>query len=125
MYSRRGKRSRYLAKIEYDSYSGNLSIMLPSSKILSDEDDGLHTGRIVPIYTAVGKVSTRIFRTLIDRILRSIDPIADPLPQRIVNQLKLPDLWTALRGLHFPAPDAQLRLLNAFRSPEQFRLIFR
>jgi ATP-dependent DNA helicase RecG len=119
-----GQKIALFGKIEYDSYSGNLSIMHPEFEILSDEDDGLHTGRIVPIYTAVGKVSTRIFRTLIDRILRSIDPIADPLPQRIVNQLKLPDLWTALRGLHFPAPDAQLRLLNAFRSPEQFRLIF-
>jgi ATP-dependent DNA helicase RecG len=84
----------------------------------------LHTGRVVPIYSAVSKVSTRIFRTLLDRILKAIDPVADPLPRRILDQLKLPDLWSAIQALHFPPPDSDLRLLNAFRSPAQFRLIF-
>ncbi len=119
-----GQKVALFGKIEFDNYSGNLSIMHPEFEILTDEDDGLHTGRIVPIYTAIGKVSTRIFRTLLDRILKSVSPLQDPLPQRIVNQLKLPDLWTAIRSLHFPPPDSELRLLNAFRSPAQFRLIF-
>ena len=119
-----GQKIALFGKIEFDSYSGNLAIMHPEFEILSDDDDGLHTGRIVPIYTAVGKVSTRIFRTLLDRILKSVDPVVDPLPQRILNALRLPDLWTAIRGLHFPPPDVELRLLNAFRSPAQFRLIF-
>ena len=119
-----GQKVALFGKIEFDNYSGNLSIMHPEFEILSDEDDGLHTGRIVPIYTAVGKVSTRVFRTLIDRILKRVEPLADPLPGRIVNQLKLPNLWTAIQSLHFPPPDSELRLLNAFRSPAQFRLIF-
>src|SRR3984885_15207610 len=119
-----GQKVALFGKIEFDNYSGGLSIMHPEFEILTDEDDGLHTGRIVPIYTAIGKVSTRIFRTLLDRILKSVSPLADPLPQRIVRQLKLPDLWTAIRSLHFPPPDSDLRLLNAFRSPAQFRLIF-
>src|SRR5580692_2637577 len=119
-----GQKIALFGKIEFDNYSGNLSIMHPEFEILTEDDDGLHTGRIVPIYTAVGKVSTRIFRTLLDRILKSVDPIQDPLPQRIVNQLKLPDLWTSIKGLHFPSADSDLRLLNAFRSPAQFRLIF-
>jgi len=41
-----------------------------------------------------------------------------------MDQLKLPDLWTAIKTLHFPPVDSDLRLLNAFRSPAQFRLIF-
>ena len=36
----------------------------------------------------------------------------------------MPDRWTAIRHTHFPPPDSDLRLLNAFRSPGQFRLIF-
>jgi ATP-dependent DNA helicase RecG len=119
-----GQKIALFGKIEFDSYSGNLSIMHPEFEILSEDDDGLHTGRVVPIYTAVGKVSTRIFRTLIDRILKGIEPLVDPLPQRILQQLKLPDLWTAVKNLHFPPLDSDLRLLNAFRSPAQFRLIF-
>src|SRR5487761_1976783 len=122
-----GQKVALFGKIEYDSYSGNLGIMHPEFEILSGDEDGdssLHTGRVVPIYTAVGKISTRVFRTLLDRILKSIAPLRDPLPQRILQQLKLPDLWTAIQHLHFPPPDADLRVLNAFRSPAQFRLIF-
>jgi ATP-dependent DNA helicase RecG len=36
----------------------------------------------------------------------------------------MPDRWTAIRDTHFPPPDSDIRLLNAFRSPAQFRLIF-
>jgi len=122
-----GQKVALFGKIEYDSYSGNLGIMHPEFEILSGDEDGdasLHTGRVVPIYTAVGRISTRVFRTLLDRILKSIAPVADPLPRRILDQLKLPDLWSSIQGLHFPPPDSDLRLLNAFRSPAQFRLIF-
>jgi ATP-dependent DNA helicase RecG len=122
-----GQKIALFGKVEFDSYSGNLSIMHPEFEILSDDEDGdasLHTGRVVPIYTAVGKVSTRILRTLLHRILASIEPLTDPLPQRIRTKLKLPDLWTAIQGLHFPPADSELRLLNNFRSPAQWRLIF-
>src|SRR5271167_3518253 len=92
-------------KVEFDSYSGNLAMMHPEYEILSGDDDGdasLHTGRVVPIYEAAGKVTTRIFRTLLDRILQSAIPEEDALPPHILKQLKLPDRWTAIRALHFP-----------------------
>src|SRR6266404_8780395 len=38
--------------------------------------------------------------------------------------MKLPERWSAIRELHFPPADADLRVLNAFRSPAQYRLIF-
>jgi ATP-dependent DNA helicase RecG len=102
-------------------------MMHPEFEILSADDDGdssLHTGRVVPVYEAAGKVNTRVFRTLIHRVLESSPPQKDPLPPHILQQMKLPDRWSALRDLHFPPPDSDLRLLNAFRSPAQFRLIF-
>ena len=124
-----GQRVSLFGKVEFDSYTGRLAMMHPEYEILSSSDDegdtSLHTGRIVPIYEAAGKVSTRAIRTLIDRILASISPITeDPLPEQIRTMLKLPDLWSAIRELHFPPPGADLRLLNAFRSAAQFRLIF-
>ncbi len=124
-----GQRVSLFGKVEFDSYTGHLAMMHPEYEILSSSDDegdtSLHTGRIVPIYEAAGKVSTRAIRTLIDRILASISPITeDPLPEQIRTMLKLPDLWSAIRELHFPPPGADLRLLNAFRSAAQFRLIF-
>ena len=122
-----GQKIALFGKVEYDSYSRGLSMMHPEFEILTGDDDGdasLHTGRVVPVYEAAGKVNTRVLRTLVHRILESLPAQPDPLPAHILHQMKLPDRWSAIRGLHFPPPDSDLRLLNAFRSPAQFRLIF-
>src|ERR1043166_1865683 len=84
----------------------------------------LHVGRIVPIYEAVAKISTRVLRTLIHNTLAALKPAEDELPTRIRERLRLPDRWTAIRDAHFPGEGADLRLLNSFRSPAHFRLIF-
>ena len=123
-----GQKVALYGKVEFDTYSGHLAMMHPEYEILADDEDGdasLHTGRIVPVYEAAGKVTTRALRTLLHRILESIAPLRDdPVPEHIRAQLKLPDRWSAIRELHFPPPDADLRVLNAFRSPAQYRLIF-
>jgi ATP-dependent DNA helicase RecG len=122
-----GQKVALFGKVEFDSYSGNLGMMHPEYEILSGDDDGdasLHTGRVVPIYEAAGRVTTRVLRVLLDRILQGIAPLEDPLPPHVLAQLKLPDRWSAIRALHFPPPESDVRLLNAFRSPAQFRLIF-
>jgi ATP-dependent DNA helicase RecG len=115
-------------KIELDSYSGSLLIMHPEFEILTEDDgDGemaLHTGRVVPIYEAAGKITTRVFRTLLKRILDTLKPIDDPLPLFLRERMKLPDGWAALRAIHFPPQDSDLRLLNSFRSQAHFRMIF-
>jgi ATP-dependent DNA helicase RecG len=123
-----GQKVALYGKVEFDSYSGHLAMMHPEYEILAEDDDGdasLHTGRIVPVYEAAGKVTTRALRTLLHRILESIAPLRDdPLPEHIRARLKLPDRWSAIRELHFPPPEADLRVLNSFRSPAQYRLIF-
>jgi len=122
-----GQKIALFGKVEYDSYSRGLSMMHPEFEILTGDDDGdasLHTGRVVPVYEAAGKVNTRVLRSLVHRILESLPGLPDQLPPHILRPLKLPDRWTAIRGLHFPPPDSDLRLLNSFRSPAQYRLIF-
>jgi ATP-dependent DNA helicase RecG len=123
-----GLKVALFGKIELDNYTGDLLIMNPEDEVLSGDeaegDIGLHTGRIVPIYEAAGKVTTRVLRSLLDRILGSIEPLEDHLPQVIRDRLKLPDRWSAIRALHFPAQGADLRLLNAFRTPAHWRMIF-
>jgi ATP-dependent DNA helicase RecG len=130
-----GQKVALYGKVEFDTYSGHLAMMHPEYEILADDEDGgdasLHTGRIVPIYEAAGKVATRALRTLTHTILESMgrlqnDPAVqdDPVPRHIRARMKLPDRWTAIRELHFPPPGADLRVLNSFRSPAQYRLIF-
>jgi ATP-dependent DNA helicase RecG len=99
----------------------------PEFEILSGDDEGdatLHVGRVVPIYEAVSKITTRLLRVFMHRILETLGPLDDPLPEHLRARFKLPDRSTAIRDTHFPPPDSDLRLLNAFRSPAQFRLIF-
>ncbi|MGA2596019.1 MAG: DEAD/DEAH box helicase, partial [Bryobacteraceae bacterium] len=122
-----GVRLAVYGKVELDSYTGDLLIMHPEFEVLAGDDDGdaaLHTGRVVPIYEAAGKISTRVFRNLMSFVLGALQPVADPMPPDILARLKLPDRWSSLRDIHFPPQDSDLRLLNAFRSPAQYRLIF-
>jgi ATP-dependent DNA helicase RecG len=114
-------------KVELDRSHGNKLMIQPEIEILSGDEEGeetLHTGRIVPVYEAAGKISTRVFRTLIDRILKEAPMPDDALPVSVRQRVALPDLAVAIRESHFPPHDADLRLLNEFRTPAQVRLIF-
>lgn len=123
-----GMRLALFGKVEFDSFSGELTMLHPEFEILSgDDEDGeaaLHVGRIVPIYEGTGKITTRLLRNLMHRLLAEIPPVEDELPDHIRQVLKLPDRQTATRDVHFPPAESDLRLLNAFRSPAQTRLIF-
>ncbi len=114
-------------KVEFDSYSKDLVMMHPEYEILSGEDEaeaGLHTGRIVPIYTAIGKISTRVLRRIIHAVLERLEDPGDPLPVKVREQLGLQGYWESVRALHFPPEGTGLRTLNQARSPAHFRLIF-
>ncbi len=121
-----GTRLALFGKIELDRDHGSRLIVQPEIEILSDEDTDelLHTGRIVAVYEAAGKISTRVFRTLIDRILKETPLPEDALPQSVRARMGLPDLATAIRETHVPSNEADVRLLNEFRTPAQVRLIF-
>ncbi len=122
-----GQKIALYGKVEFDGYRGEISMLHPEFEILGEEEEGeagLHTGRIVPVYEAAGKITARVFRRLIWRALESLPPMADALPESVRAPLKLPELGKAIREVHFPPPAEDLRLLNAFRSQAQFRLIF-
>jgi ATP-dependent DNA helicase RecG len=122
-----GQKIALFGKVEFDSYSGDLTMLHPEFELLTEDDvegdAALHVGRVVPIYEAVSKLTTRMLRTLMHRLLGALDPPPDELPEGIRARLKLPDRWSAVRETHFPPADADLRMLNAFRTPAQFRLI--
>ena len=123
-----GMKVALFGKVEFDSYSGELTMLHPEFEILSGDDDegeaALHVGRVVPIYE--GRRQDHHARLPQPDSSRAgiARPLEDALPQFLRDRLKMPDRWTALRDIHFPPPDTDLRLLNAFRSPAQFRLIF-
>ncbi len=83
--SRPGCSVALFGKVEFDSYTGDLlhdaSGVRDSAERRSEGDAALHTGRIVPIYEAAGKITTRVFRMLLHRI-SIVAPLEDHLPER-------------------------------------------
>jgi ATP-dependent DNA helicase RecG len=121
------RRVALFGKVELNSSSGHRLMVQPEVEILSDapeEDEMLHTGRIVAVYEASGKISTRVFRGLLDRILKQAPMPEDALPSSVRARVQLPELGEAIREVHCPASGTALQLLNEFRTPAQVRLIF-
>jgi ATP-dependent DNA helicase RecG len=80
---------------------------------------------IVAIYERLGRLSGRVLRSLIARLLE--DPatrIDDPLPDTVVHRLAGVGREEAFRIIHCPDPDQDIDELNARRSPGHVRLIF-
>src|SRR6185369_962732 len=90
-----GQKVALYGKVDYDNYTGKLSMLHPEFEILSGDDDegnaALHVGRVVPIYEAVAKITTRVLRTLIHNTLAAIAPVEDRIPPGIRARMGMPD----------------------------------
>lgn len=121
-----GTQVALFGKVEFDRGPMRLTMTRPDFELLPDNDpeSGLHTGRIVPVHEAAGKVSAKVIRSAMHRIVQELPQVDDPLPASVRERLKLPDLRESWSQLHFPPAGTDMRLLNAYRTPAQFRLIF-
>jgi ATP-dependent DNA helicase RecG len=125
-----GQRLVLHGKVEVDPYRpARLEMVNPQIEIVSSGDqmpaDSTEMGRIVPIYEAMGGISSRMLRRIIYGVLVNFDGnMPDPLPEGIRERYRFPTRREALLYAHFPPKDENLELLNSFRSPAQLRLIF-
>jgi ATP-dependent DNA helicase RecG len=105
---------------------GRIEMINPEYELLgAEEADSTEVGRIVPIYEAMGGISSRVLRKIIYQALeRYAGPTLDPLPEEILARYKFPSRREAIRYVHFPPPTEPVEALNAFRSPAHQRLIF-
>jgi ATP-dependent DNA helicase RecG len=89
------------------------------------DSDGVHTGRIVPIYEKTGTLTTKMQRALVHQVLSQLPAeLGDPLPADVRRRQGLIDRRRALADVHFPPEGTNLDALNAFRSDAHRRLIF-
>ena len=122
----RGQIVALYGKVEWNDYENAISMVHPEYEVFraDDEEAALHLGQIAPIYRAIGTTSTKHIRTLVWRALEAVKLGEDPLPEAVRRRLALPERGQALRETHFPPPKTDMRLLDAFRTPTQFRLAF-
>ena len=82
-------------KVEEDRYRpGRLEMVNPQMELVGATDggaaDSTEVGRIVPIYEAIGAISSRMLRRIIYGVLANFDGnIPDPLPPQILRALSL------------------------------------
>ena len=81
----------------------------PDYEILSgDDEDRLHTGRVVPIYRLTEKITQRMLRRWIASALDDLLPaLEETLPEGLRAQHRFPPIREAMRQTHFPEEIAQ------------------
>ncbi len=122
-----GQRLVLYGKADVDPYRpARIEMINPQMEILSGDGgaDSTEVGRIVPIYEAIGGMSSRLLRRVIYGALENLDSsLLDPLPRAMRERLRLPSKREAIQQAHFPPPGERLDTLNDFRSQAQQRLI--
>jgi ATP-dependent DNA helicase RecG len=77
--------------------------------LTADEGDLVHTGRISPVHRATDGITTRTIRELVWHALEQLRSIPDPLPESVVAAEALAAFDGAIRSIHFPANQQELR----------------
>ncbi len=77
--------------------------------LTADEGDLVHTGRITPVHRATDGITTRTIRELVWHALEQLRSIPDPLPESVVAAEALAAFDGAIRSIHFPANQQELR----------------
>src|ERR1700680_5006949 len=103
-----------------------IEMINPEYELLgSGEADSTEVGRIVPIYEAIGGVTSRMMRRIIYAALENLGGmLADPLPADMLARYKFPSRGDAIQFVHFPPRTESVEELNSFRSQAHQRLIF-
>ncbi len=90
-------------------YGRKLQMGKQEVEILRSESEQVHTGRVTPIHRATDGVSTRTIRDLVFRAFEQLPEIPDPLPGNVVDVESLASYDWALRAIHFPESQQELR----------------
>ncbi|MFZ6006041.1 MAG: ATP-dependent DNA helicase RecG [Nitrospirota bacterium] len=118
--------------VKYNYWGTGFEIINPEYEILDENDNepnpsaqGIHTGRIAPIYRSTEGLSQKQLRNIMYSVLNSsVSAISDPIPSEIIKEYNLPDLQESISNVHFPSPTSSLDDLNRGTSPFHQRLAF-
>jgi ATP-dependent DNA helicase RecG len=88
-----------------DDYSKGIALHNPEYEIIARESDRqLHTGRIVPIYRRIGRLTSRMLRQVIFQSLEELpQTLEDPLPESVITKYRFPHRRRAFQEIHFPS----------------------
>ena len=101
--SRLKQGSRVSISGKVNVFRGSLVFQGPECEVLDEDDDLLHTGRLVPVYPSTQGMSQRVLRTLVRRALDDcISQIDEFLPEEVLHRAGLVGLRNAIQQMHYP-----------------------
>ncbi|MFH1509972.1 MAG: ATP-dependent DNA helicase RecG [Candidatus Nealsonbacteria bacterium] len=84
--------SKYLSSPAYEKLSQDIN-----------NNDLIHTGRLVPVYPETEGLSSRWLRYILWPLLKNLkDKLLDPLPKNLIEKYKLPNFNESIWQIHFP-----------------------
>ncbi len=107
--------------------SGRAVLENPEYEFLEEDDaEGIHAGRIVPVYRKLADLGSRGVRRIVYGVLAEIDPRSLPelLSAEVRSENGLLDRLDALRAVHFPPDDTSLEALERRGTAAHLTLAF-
>ncbi len=122
-----GRRAVVFGRAAISRYKKRLVLENPDYELLEEEDrEGIHTGRIVPVYRKLGELSSRMLRVIQHRVLEGLGEraLAETVPPDVGPPEGRIARLEALRQTHFPPPQTRLDDLAERRTAAQRQLAF-
>ena len=123
-------------KVESAWKGRGLQMLQPQFEILGEADGtegaeeekkwkSLEVGRVVPVYEATGKLTSKWFRRIIHGALEQLGPeVADAIPRAVRERMSLIDRRESFWKAHWPDEGESFADLQSQRTPAHVRLIF-
>jgi ATP-dependent DNA helicase RecG len=123
-------------KVEAAWKGRGLQMLQPQFEILGEADgtegseeekkwNSLEVGRVVPVYEATGKLTSKWFRRVIHGALEQLGPeVADAIPAAVRGRMGLIDRRESFWKAHWPDEGESFADLQSSRTPAHRRLIF-
>ncbi len=98
---KQGDQISVAGKVQFGTHG--LYFSNPSYEKIKQDQQLYHTGKLIPVYSEVSGISSKLFRWLISRYLKVFQKkIPETLPQEILAEYNLMPLKEALKEIHFP-----------------------
>lgn len=96
----------FSGKVTRDAFG--FSMVSPSYEKVKKGEDGVHTARIVPMYSLTNGITQKQLRFLVNEALAVVKELKDWIPPPIQERAKVISYADAIRGIHFPDNQSHL-----------------
>lgn len=119
-----GQKIKLFGKTQIDYWRNYIEIQNPEFEISEKSSTSLNQ-EILPVYRLTEGLSQKQMLSIMQSTLEFAIPfIDDYLPEKLIKKLSIPPLSHAIKYVHFPPAEMDIKILNEKYSPFHKRIIF-